>query len=194
MVARPEDAEALASGEKPAESKPKVKAETVNWLDPAKLLFLWPGGTAPVRMTIEGEKSFLRVYAAYAFPHSDPQRFIQFFEGKPDGGRGDVIGILEDSKQLSESARKAVEEALGRGYVVPKVKRIVEVRDRRWLVQWIVETDRGIVEFEMNDIYEQIQVQLHNRVMLIDVHGNRYEIQDMTKLDPESLAFLNRFL
>lgn len=194
MVARPEDAEALASGEKSADGKPKIKAEAVCWLEAGKLSFSWPGGTAPVRMTIDGEKSYLRVYAAYAFPHSDPQRYIQFFEGKPDGGRGEAIGILEDSTKLSEPARKAVEEALGRGYVVPKVKRIVAVQDRRWLVHWTVETDRGVVEFEMNDIYEQIQVQLHNRVMLIDVHGNRYEIHDMTALDPESLAFLNRFL
>ncbi|MCZ7649270.1 MAG: DUF1854 domain-containing protein [Planctomycetota bacterium] len=188
-MARHEDA-----GETPPETKEAVKPEVLVWLDPAKLSFYWKGGAEPVRMTVAGDRSYPRVFAAYAFPHSDPKHFIQLFEGKPDGNRGEVIGMLHDCTALSEADRKAVDEALGRAYIVPRILRILHVNDMRYLVHWAVQTDRGASEFDMNDIYEQIDRREDGRIMLTDTYGNRYEIPSLKALDPESQKLLEPFL
>ncbi len=170
-----------------------IKPEELVWLDPAAMQFHWRGGSAPIRLTVK-DRSILHVFATYAFPQTDPLRYIQFYEGRADGARGDLFGMLRELTGLGAHERAIVEECLRRGYLVPRVLRVIEVRDIIHLVHWIVETDRGHCEFDMNSTHEQIDRRDNGRVILKDLDGNRYEIPDWRKLDAHSRGILEFYV
>ena len=178
----------------PAPAGPQVKADELAWLAPANLEFHWAGGPAPVRLTLREQRSVLRVFAAYAFPQSDPERFIQFYEGKPDGSRGEAIGMLSALASLDTGSREAVEECLRRSYLIPRIVRILELDDRIYLVRWAVETNRGPCEFNMSNVRDQINPRENGRIVLKDMDGNQYEIPDFRKLDEASRRLLNGYI
>ena len=178
----------------PNDTKPKVEPETLVWLDPARLTFRWAGGSAPVHLTLAEERTCLRIGAARAFPHSDHDRYIQIFEGKPDGGRGGLVGMLRDLSALQGRDREALDTCLARSYLVPRVLRILQAVDQHHVIHWVLETDRGRCEMDMRNMYKDVQRRSGGRVLLTDVHENRYEIPDIRKLDAQSRAWLDAYL
>ncbi len=182
------------SGDVKKDKAKTVKPEVLTWLEPDKLTFEWTGGGGPIRMTIGDDRGYLRVYAAYAFPQTDREHFIQIFEGQEDGRRGERIGMLRSLTGLSAESHRAVVECLRRGCLTPQITRIVEVKDRYHLVSWSTETDRGPRVFEVVDVYKNILVRERKRVVITDVNENRYEIPDYRALDMESRAKLQQFL
>jgi hypothetical protein len=74
--------------------------------------------------------------------------------------------------------------------MVPEIRRIVTVRERFDLVEWIVDTDRGQVTFLTRNLREQVKRPYPTRLVLTDVEGNRYDVADIEALDPESRRIL----
>ena len=160
----------------------KVAAETLNWLDPKTLTFHWDGRPGPIRLTIEGDRSLLGVHAARAFPLSDPNQLVQLFTGGPDG----IVGMLENFGALALSGRAAIEECLRRDRILPEILRIRSAEERRHIVHWVVETDRGLTSFDMDKVYENVRRQPAGDVVLTDIAGNRYHLY------PEALGEASR--
>ncbi len=161
---------------------------TITWLDPKKLSFHWDGGSGPIRLTVEEDRSVLRVHALRAFPLSHPDQIVELFAGGEDG----VIGVLEDVGALATSDRRAMEECLRRDRILPEVKRILSVEERRHIVLWVLETDRGMTSFDMDKVYENVRRQPAGDVVLTDVVGNRYHVYP-DALDAASREILERY-
>lgn len=166
----------------------KNSTEVLDWLDPMTLSFAWDGGPGPIRLTVAGDRSVLRLHAARAFPLSHPDQLVQL----SDGGKDGVVGMLEDIGRLSTADRAALEECLRRDRILPEVKRILSVEERRHLVAWVVETDRGVTSFDMDKVYENVRRQPAGDVVLTDVVKNRYHV-DPDILDPASREKLERY-
>ena len=170
------------------ETPEKSEKETLRWLEPQNLSFLWDGGPGPIRLTVREDRSLLHVHASRAFPLSHPQQLVQLFTH----GEAGVIGMLEDIGSLANSDRKALEECLRRDRILPEVSHIVSVEERRNLVRWVVETDRGVTSFDMDKVYENVRRQPAGDVMLTDVVGNRYHVIP-AELDGTSRGMLERY-
>jgi hypothetical protein len=54
-----------------------------------------------------------------------------------------------------------------------------------------VDTDRGQREFVAKNIAENAQWLGETRLFILDVDGNRFEFSDLSKLDKQSLAFID---
>ncbi len=162
--------------------------ETLTWLDPKKLSFHWEGGRGPIRLTVEEDRSVLRVHALRAFPLSHPDQMVHLFAGGKDG----AVGMLEDIGALAASDRRALEECLRRDRILPEVKRIHSAEERRHLVFWTLETDRGMTSFDMDKVYENVRRQPAGDVVLTDVVGNRYHVYPEA-LDAASREILERY-
>ena len=52
--------------------------------------------------------------------------------------------------------------------------------------EWEVKTDRGYAKFEVVDRTEHIRKLPGGRVMIVDADGNRFEIEDVSRLDERS--------
>ena len=170
------------------ESTDGQSAETLTWLDPKKLSFHWESGPGPIRLTIEEDRSVLRVHASQAFPLSFPDQMVQLFAEGKDG----VVGMVEDVGALSVKDRRALDECLRRDRILPEVQRILSIEERRHIVLWVVETDRGVTSFDMDKVYENVRRQPAGDVVLTDVVKNRYHVYPEA-LDEASREMLGRY-
>jgi hypothetical protein len=123
------------------------------------------------------------------FPLSDPDRWVSIL-----ATNGRELGILADIQSLSPDNARLVREELERRYLVPQILAILDCKDKYDLVEWTVQTDRGEVTFLTRNIMETVQRPLPNRLCLTDVEGNRYDIPDISALDPRSRYLLEQRL
>ena len=141
------------------------------------------------RLTLQDDRSWIKVSVSRAFPLSDPEHYIGFLDG---GGKD--VGMLHDPDQLDPESRKVVEEELEKRYFVPLVERVSSVKEEFGTIYWTVDTDRGTKEIVVRNLRDNIQELAQGRVIITDADGNRYEFPDINKLDNKSLGIIMRNL
>jgi hypothetical protein len=159
----------------------------VRYLDPKELRFAARG--ASLRLTLDNEISYLDVEVIRLFPLSDPDGYLSVHDKD-----GTEIGILVRLAELDEENRSLILERLERRYLMPIVKRVINVDDRFGNIEWEVETDRGKRKFTMRNLRENITPLTPYRCLLSDVDGNRYDVRDLRQLDLTSRDYLSRYL
>lgn len=155
----------------------------LNFLDPEKVRFFRAGDA--LRMTIDGDRSCLRVVPIRAFPVSARGKYISIRDIK-----GDELGIIKDPDKLDKDSRRFLEEEIRRRYLTPVIHRVRSLRDKFGIVNWEVETDRGVKKFVTRSIHESLE-ETDGGLMITDMEGNRYEIR-YSELDPDSAGILAR--
>jgi len=163
------------------------EASQLVFLDARKLRFFKRGAT--LRLTVEEDRSYLKVSVLRAFPLSEPDRFLSVRDDA-----NNEVGLIVDPADLSVENRKLVEEALKRRYILPAVTRIVAAKERFGTVDWTIETDRGVCRFTTRNLRENIQRPAPGRIILNDVDGNRYDIRNVGDLSRESQELLFRHM
>ena len=164
-----------------------VEASRLVFLDVAKLRFFAHGPI--LRLTIDDDRSFLRVAVVRSFPLSEPARYLSVRDGQ-----GKEVGLIVDPAQLQSEDRALVQRELDRRYLVPAVTRIVSARERFGTVEWTMETDRGVVRFTTRNLRENVQRPSPGRIILNDVDGNRYDIVNVDGLNRSSQDLLFQHL
>ena len=167
--------------------EPEASSFDLRILDPKKMRVFRKAGVT--RLTLEGERTYLKIALARAFPLSDPENYLGFLDGA-----GKDIGLLVDPGPLDAESRQLVQEELERRYFVPVVEQVINVREEFGTVYWTVETDRGEVEFVVRNVRDNLQELSTTRLILTDVDGNRFEFPDVTRLDRKSQGILLRNL
>lgn len=142
-----------------------------------------------LRMTIEGDRSYLKVKVVRAAPLSHPDHYICFLDAKDE-----VICMVDSIRDIQEAARGLAQEDLDRRYLTAQVLRIHAIRMDFGVSYWDVETDRGQREFVAKDVAENAQWMGDNRLLILDVDGNRFEIRDLAGLDKKSLGLIDLVL
>ena len=164
-----------------------VQAAQLVFLDLNKLHFFKHGAT--LRLTVEEDRSHLKVSVQRAFPLSEPSRFFSVRDGA-----NEEVGMIVDPAGLSEENRRLVFEDLARRYLVPAVKRIVTAKEHFGIVDWEMETDRGPCKLTTRNLGENVQRPAPGRIILSDVDGNRYDIRNIDDLDLNSQQLLFRHM
>lgn len=157
-------------------------------LDPKKIrLFRAPPWA--LRLTIEGERSFLKVKVVRAFPLSNRDQYIGFMDEK-----NEEIGMIRDPGELDKASRRIVQEELDRRYLGSVVRRIYSLRSEFGTSYWDVDTNRGRREFVVQSAQENvIRLGMHH-LAFVDADGNRFEIPDASRLDEKSRGLLEMIL
>jgi len=124
-----------------------------------------------------------------AFPLNAPNQFIVVKDSE-----GEEIGILEHIKHLDSDSQETLLQALEQTYFLPQITKIYSVESNFHIPKWSVETDRGPREFEIPSSRRDVRVVGDGRVLLRDADGNRYEILNYRKLDPDSLALVETLI
>jgi hypothetical protein len=151
---------------------------------PANEVKIWRDEFRRLHVQVIGGEEFVDVRPAPVFPVSQTANFISFLDTKDKEAL-----LLRDLGKLEEESRKLLVEELGRAYFVPRIIRIYEIEDAHGASRWEVETDRGYRMFDIRD-REDVRVIRKTRVLLQDADGNRFEIEDVTKLDEKSQQLL----
>ena len=161
---------------------------TPKYLSPEKVrLFRSPMGSP--RLEIRDEVCYPRVTFRRVLPLSDPEHYISF-------GAGDEveIGIVVDPSELDFESRKIVREELDKRYFTPIITKIRRVNERFGVHEWETETSRGQTTFSVRGLHQNIKQVPPARILVTDVRGNRYDLPDYRKLDPDSFHQIQRYL
>jgi len=133
-----------------------------------------------------GGKEYTEIGITLAFPFTAADNFLIL----RDAEEGE-LGIIKDYKRLDKDSLKILNEELPKVYFIPKITRINTLKgERGGLLSFDVITEKGPRTFEVRS-REHLQVLPGRRVILQDVDANRYEIEDLNKLDrhSQSLAY-----
>ena len=104
---------------------------------------------------------------------------------------GEAIAVIRNIDELLPESKKVVEDCLNEYYMIPRIKRFIEMSEKFAIWMWTAETDRGVCTFEIRNHLTAVKPLYDGRVLIKDANDNRYEIPDIKKLDKKSLKMLN---
>lgn len=135
------------------------------------------------------KQDFGRVWFHRAFPFETPDEFISVLDF--DGREYGLISKLTD---FPEDAQKIIRDELARKYLCPVVSKIYSLKEKLGYSYWEVETDYGRMSFSVHDTYRSIARVGNGLLIIQDVDGNRYRIDDYLALDRRSYKRIELYL
>lgn len=105
--------------------------------------------------------------------------------------RNTEVGIIEDIAPFSDGQRKMLEKDLDKRYFVPKILKVTSVKEEFGHTYWETLTSAGERSFTTFDMNSSLIKTGERSVILIDVDGSRYEIEDVGKIGDKALKILD---
>lgn len=133
-----------------------------------------------LQLEIKGGERYDDIQVRRTFPYSYKDKYILL---KDKEGR--EIGILEDMAELEEESRRLLQEELEKVYYIPYIRKVINIDYRMRTPVWTVETDRGVITFELARRSDAKFIR-QNHLVIKDSAGAKYEILDYTRLDVRS--------
>ena len=130
-----------------------------------------------------------RVFFHRCFPFETPDEYISVLNKD-----GREYAMIRDLAQMPADAQEIIHGELNRKYLCPTVKRIKSLKEKLGYSFWEVETDRGEMSFSMHDTYRNIARVGGGMLIITDVDGNRYRIDDVAELDRKSFKKIELYL
>lgn len=126
-------------------------------------------------------KEYDRVILVRNFPFQYEKEYITVLDSKAK-----EIGIIKNICDFDKETEEMLAKELERRYYMPKISKIIKMKEKMGFSNWTVDTDFGQITFSVKDTYKNI-VKLHGgRCIITDVDGNRYEIPSLSALDKKS--------
>ncbi len=134
-----------------------------------------------------------RIYLSRAFPFDMPHDYISVLDKDKK-----EIGFIRSLNDFDEPQRSMLLAELDAKYYTPTIKKIYSVKERYGFSYWKTECEFGEKSFTLQDTYRSI-IKTTNadggeRLFILDVDGNRYEIPDVEKLDRKSFKKIELYL
>lgn len=157
--------------------------DEVEFLDPANIKIA-RNSFEELTVELPDGTTYTNVEAIRSFPLTDSNKYISLLDSEEK-----EIGIIQDIKQLPRESEKILRSELQKRYFLPKITKIHSLDGEFGVTRWSVETNRGPVTFGMRTRYDVVSLE-NGRVLIKDADGNRYEIENYHRLDPDSIALL----
>ena len=142
-----------------------------------------------LRLTIEGDRSYLKVRVVCAAPLSQPDRYVCLLDEK-----NEVICTVEDPIVMDTASQDIIKEEIEQRYMTAIIKQVDSLKSEFGVSYWEVQTDRGDREFVVRNVSENAQWITDRRLLLVDVDGNRFEIANLEVLDKKSRGLIEMVL
>lgn len=178
------------SGEKPSGEKPSDEKSSGEKPSDEK-----PTEPSPFAEIPEGmiEKVAERIYLSRAFPFDMPYEYISVLDKDKK-----EIGFIRSLDDFDEPARTQLIHELETKYYTPVIKKILSVKERYGFSYWKTECEFGEKSFTLQDTFRSIIKSPRDdgteRIFILDVDGNRYEIPDVEALDRKSYKKIELYL
>jgi hypothetical protein len=136
--------------------------------------------------SLGSEQRVVRVHRC--FPWSEPGRFISL---RDDDGK--EFALVEDPALLADAARTVLEQALAEAGFIFDVDAVLDIEEEVELRDWRVLTGQGPRRFQtrLDDWPRKLP---DGGLLIRDVTGDFYRVQDPARLDHKSRALLWAFV
>ncbi len=130
-----------------------------------------------------------RVFFHRCFPFETPDEYISVLNKD-----GREYAMIRNLAEMPDEAQEIIRAELGRKYLCPTVTKIKSLKEKLGYSFWEVETDKGDMSFSMHDTYRNIARVGDGMLIITDVDGNRYRIDDVAALDRKSFKKIELYL
>ena len=155
------------------------------WLTPQNATFYLKNDFLHIKTkTYEG-----RAFLCRQFPFELEWEFISVMDEHQQ-----EVGIIKAVSLFEGESYEMLCTELRRRYYTPVIDKILSVKERYGFSYWRVHTAEGNVNFTLHDTYRSIIRASGNRVILLDVNGNRFEIPNVEALDRKSYKKIELYL
>ena len=134
-----------------------------------------------VNLTTADGKTYEKLEPRRLFPVSRQDSYITLLNED-----GIEIAIIKSLADLNPESLDVVQYSLNDYYLVPHISKIFSIAEKNGKTHWVVETERGIKEFDIRNRNHDIRVYKDGRVRVRDSDDNRYVITDYNLLDKHS--------
>lgn len=141
-----------------------------------------------VDMELSDGRRFERLEPHRLFPVSVQDRYITLLDEN-----GVEQAVIRDLNTLPCEQRQIIEDCLAEYYLIPKILRIRDFRERFDGLTLFTDTDKGPVDIEIRILLKGFRLD-GVRVLVRDINDNRYEIPDINRLDSLSRQIIGRYL
>lgn len=139
-------------------------------------------------MDLDGETyEGISIQRGFPFSHGDDYLSVRDKDGKE-------LGMIRSVSDFGRDAQRLIASELERRYFTPTITRISRIKEEFGYAYWDVETDRGPRRFTVRGLQDSILPIGSERILIIDVDGNRFEIPDVTALDQKSFKLIDALL
>lgn len=161
---------------------------SINPITPENAVFQeTPGGF--VALTFNG-KIYKHVDIVRTFPLSDADRYISV----RDNENFSEIGMIEDLSLFDDITRDILGRQLKLRYFMPKITKIMNIKEEYGYTYWVVMTDKGKCRFASSSGSSGAIIRQKAGVIVKDSNDNRYEIEDLSRLTPSEMKKIDLYL
>lgn len=131
-----------------------------------------------------------RVDLVRTFPFTDPYAFISVRESNEAANE---IGVIKDISLFKEE-EGILKEQLEFRYHIPKIQKILSIKEEYGYAYFEVKTDYGDCRFAISIGRGSVISISDTKLLIIDLDGNRFEIPDIGTLSAAELKKIDLFL
>lgn len=136
-------------------------------------------------------KDYGHINIIRTFPFSALWEFLSVREIE---GKQEEIGIIEDLNIFDKPTFELIARQLQIRYFMPKITKIISIKEEYGHAYWTVLTDKGKCSFATAAGSAGAVTKNDNRVIIKDSDENRFEIEDITKLTTKEFKKLDLYL
>lgn len=137
------------------------------------------------------ESEYDRIGVYLTFPLTNPDEFISIREADE---KAKEIGIIEKITDLKKDEQDMIKEQIRLRYFMPVIKKVLDIKEEYGYAYWHVQTDFGVCRFTTQMSGDAVIHLSDARLMVTDLDGNRYEIEDFYELSITEKKKLDLFI
>lgn len=161
----------------------------IKLLTPENALFKATSGGF-ITLTLEGEdKGMVNLIRTFPFTAAN-----EFLSVRTADDKQTELGMIEKLEIFDDDTVKLLGNQLEIRYFMPKILKLLSVKEEYGHAYWQVVTDKGECSFTSPSGSSGAVTRKDNRVIIRDSEQNRYEIPDVTKLTTKELKKLDLYL
>lgn len=145
-----------------------------------------PGGMLALR---SGGEEHQPVYLHCSFPHTDRRRWISVRTAD-----GNEIGMIASLDDFPRDTADLLDEFIRLRYYAPVITKVVRIREEFGYSYWETETTAGTCRFTVRSGGGQIKAVGAAKLLITDVDGNRFVIEDVNRLSEKEYRMVEMCL
>lgn len=134
------------------------------------------------------EEEYPVVYLHCSFPHTSKEEYISVRTSE-----NAEVGLIRCLSAFPEETAELLRKHMRLRYFAPSIERILEIKEEFGYSFWSVETSAGLCCFTVGR-GTNVRLVSSKKVLITDVDGNRFQIEDISKLSAKEYRMLEMFL
>ncbi|AYB44331.1 DUF1854 domain-containing protein [Paenibacillus lautus] len=151
--------------------------------DAAGIRYLTPGNTdftetnGRMLSVCTGGEVHSPVYVHCSFPHTNQRSFLSIRTAD-----NKEIGMIRHLDDFSQGTASLIERQMIIRYFTPEITKVIAVTEEFGYSYWEVATTAGLCRFTVRNGSGNVKFAAENRLLIIDVDGNRFVIPQVDRL------------